>query len=329
MTAEALRQYILGLGASQSILQLEWDALWATNKKVIDPIAPRYYAVEKQDSVPVKITGGPAKAEMKEMPRHKKNPAVGTKKTAYASEITIDQQDASTLAIDEEITLMDWGNAIVREINKADNGVVQNIVMELHLAGDFKKTEKKITWLASSADAPKLISASLVDFDYLLTKKKIEENDDWQQYVTPVTEFRKDALVDSNCAVLKPGEVVQFERKGYYILDSVEQGSSALSDGSGADAGGSGISKMVFFLIPDGKIGTVASKADKSVPAPSAAPNTGAAAANVGHKTGYGKSGETENAAQAIAMYSVKPIYGTEEAADVDGINMYKVKPVY
>jgi glutamyl-tRNA synthetase len=49
MTAEALRQYILGLGASQSILQLEWDALWATNKKVIDPIAPRYYAVEKQD----------------------------------------------------------------------------------------------------------------------------------------------------------------------------------------------------------------------------------------------------------------------------------------
>ncbi|CAG8777857.1 13041_t:CDS:2, partial [Acaulospora colombiana] len=152
------------------------------------------------------ITGGPAKAETKEMARHKKNPAIGTKKTVYASEIIIDQQDASTLAIDEEITLMDWGNAIVREINKADNGVVQNIVMELHLAGDFKKTEKKITWLASTTDSPKLISASLVDFDYLLTKKKIEENDDWQQYVTPVTEFRKDALIDSNCAVLKPGE---------------------------------------------------------------------------------------------------------------------------
>jgi glutamyl-tRNA synthetase len=180
---------------------------------------------------------------------------------------------------------MDWGNAIVREIKKADNGVVQNIVMELHLAGDFKKTEKKITWLASSADAPKLIPASLVDFDYLLTKKKIEENDDWQQYVTPVTEFRKDALIDSNCAALKRGDVIQFERKGYYILDSIEQG-GPLSDGSSTDAAGSGRSQMVFFLIPDGKIGTVASKADKSVPAPSAAANTGAAAATPGHKTG-------------------------------------------
>jgi hypothetical protein len=56
-------------------------------------------------SVPVKITGGPAKAETKEMPRHKKNPAVGTKATVYASEIIIDQQDASTLAIDEEVGL--------------------------------------------------------------------------------------------------------------------------------------------------------------------------------------------------------------------------------
>jgi hypothetical protein len=42
-----------------------------------------------------------------------------------------------------------------------------------------------------------------------------------------------------------------------------------------------------------------------------------------------GKSGETENAVREIAMYSVKPIYGTDEAVDVDGINMYKVKPVY
>ena len=49
MTAEALRQYILGLGASQAILHMEWDAIWTTNKKIIDPIAPRYYAVEKQN----------------------------------------------------------------------------------------------------------------------------------------------------------------------------------------------------------------------------------------------------------------------------------------
>jgi len=73
VTVEALRQYILSLGASQSILQLEWDGelnaclrvlepflddatssyspgIWATNKKVIDPVAPRFYAVDKENA---------------------------------------------------------------------------------------------------------------------------------------------------------------------------------------------------------------------------------------------------------------------------------------
>jgi tRNA synthetases class I (E and Q), anti-codon binding domain len=54
-------------------------------------------------SVPVTITGGPASVETKDMPRHKKNPAVGTKRTVYASEIIIDQADAQSFAIDEEV----------------------------------------------------------------------------------------------------------------------------------------------------------------------------------------------------------------------------------
>lgn len=41
---------------------------------------------------------------MKEMARHKKNPTVGTKNTAYASEIMIDQADALSFAIDEEVS---------------------------------------------------------------------------------------------------------------------------------------------------------------------------------------------------------------------------------
>ena len=47
MTIEALRSYILSQGASQRELSLEWDKLWNTNKKVIDPVAPRYTALIK------------------------------------------------------------------------------------------------------------------------------------------------------------------------------------------------------------------------------------------------------------------------------------------
>ena len=45
LTIEALQQYMLAQGPSQAVVSLEWDSIWTTNKKVIDPIAPRFWAV--------------------------------------------------------------------------------------------------------------------------------------------------------------------------------------------------------------------------------------------------------------------------------------------
>lgn len=45
MTVKGLKDYIIGQGASQMQMQLEWDGIWTVNKKVIDPIAPRYWAI--------------------------------------------------------------------------------------------------------------------------------------------------------------------------------------------------------------------------------------------------------------------------------------------
>jgi glutamyl-tRNA synthetase len=47
MTVEALSQFMLSQGPSQAIVSLEWDSIWAMNKKVIDPIAPRHWAILK------------------------------------------------------------------------------------------------------------------------------------------------------------------------------------------------------------------------------------------------------------------------------------------
>ena len=49
---------------------------------------------------------------------------------------------------------MDWGNAVIKTVIKDDSGDVKHIDAELHLAGDFKSTEKKITWLANFASTP-------------------------------------------------------------------------------------------------------------------------------------------------------------------------------
>jgi len=50
MTVEALRQFMLLQGPSQAVVSLEWDSIWTTNKKIIDPIAPRHWAVVKDNA---------------------------------------------------------------------------------------------------------------------------------------------------------------------------------------------------------------------------------------------------------------------------------------
>jgi glutamyl-tRNA synthetase len=77
----------------------------------------------------------------------------------------------------------------------------------------------------------------LVDFDYLLTKDKLEEDDNWEDFLTEQTEFRSAAFCDGNLAACKTGDIIQLERKGYFRVDALYK------DGKAA----------VLFNIPIGK----------------------------------------------------------------------------
>lgn len=237
MTVEGLQQFIISQGPSRNILNLDWSMIWAYNKKIIDPIVPRFTAVVKENVVKIALAGGPANSFTEQKPKHKKNAELGNKPVIFASTVLINQEDAVTLKDNEEFTLMDWGNAIVETIHKTDQGVVCGIDARLHLEGDFKKTEKKLTWLADTADT---VAVDLVDFDHLITKEKIEEGENFEDFLTPVTEMHKSALGDVNIKSLKQGDIIQFERKGYYRLDKPYDEKSN--------------SPAVFFTIPDGKV---------------------------------------------------------------------------
>lgn len=218
MTVPALREFILRQGPSKNVTNLDWTLFWATNKKYIDPVAPRHTAIVKKDMVKATITGGPAAPIVEEKQKHAKNPAVGMKKVVFSSSLVFEQEDAKSFKQDEEITVMNWGNAIVRKIETdSATGVVTGLEMQLHLEGDFKKTEKKVTWL--STEGQELIPVELVDFDYLLTKDSMQEEDTLEDVLNPKTEFREDAVADCNVAELKEGDIIQFDRKGYYRLD--------------------------------------------------------------------------------------------------------------
>lgn len=61
---------------------MEWEKIWNLNKKIIDPIAPRYTCVD-QFRVPVTLTGLDG-VSRQTVPLHKKNTAIGNKEVAYA-----------------------------------------------------------------------------------------------------------------------------------------------------------------------------------------------------------------------------------------------------
>lgn len=106
LTVPALREFMLRQGPSRNAVTMYWTILWATNKKAIDGVTPRYTAVETKQLVVATIGGGPELPYSEEKPKHPKNAAVGTKSVTYASTVLIDQADAAGFSLNEEITLM-------------------------------------------------------------------------------------------------------------------------------------------------------------------------------------------------------------------------------
>ncbi|KAI8848751.1 tRNA synthetases class I, catalytic domain-containing protein [Chytridium lagenaria] len=327
MTIQALREYILMQGASQRTLELEWDKIWALNKKIIDPVAPRHVALVREKIAKVTVASSDTfKAYKQEIAKHKKNPELGNKNTLFSPELYLEFADAKDLEVGEEVTLMDWGNVIIEKIDwSSDHSFIGEIVIRLNLSGDFKKTKKKLTWLARGIpEENKDLTPTrvlLMDYDYLITKKKLEDDDKVEDFVTAVSEFQTEAWGDGNLRFAKKGDIIQLERKGYYIVDDAYDAAKP--------------SKPIKVIsIPDGKVSSIASKS-----ASDAAPaevKTGSSGGSSSKK----KQAKEEKAAAAatpaasssttINMYKSARLYGDlPKIKPEDACKMYSVAPVY
>ena len=234
MQVDALKEFMISQGASKNVNLMEWTKLWAMNKKIIDPIAPRHVCVDDENAVVVKVLNGPEGEEWFTAPKHKKNPDVGIKVVLRMNEIIIDQADAQAISDGEECTLMGWGNAIFKNIVK-EGDVVTSMECEINPDGDIKSTKLKMTWLANWNE---LVPVIMKDFDYMITKRKPEDTDEFEDIVNQKTEICTAAKGDGNLRAYGKGEVIQIERKGYFVVDRPYVNSA---------------NPMILLNIPDGK----------------------------------------------------------------------------
>uniref|UniRef100_A0A8C0ENV5 Bifunctional glutamate/proline--tRNA ligase n=1 Tax=Bubo bubo TaxID=30461 RepID=A0A8C0ENV5_BUBBB len=247
MTVEGLKQFIAAQGSSRSVVNMEWDKIWSFNKKlraickkVIDPVAPRYTALLKDAVVPVNIPE--AQEEMKEVAKHPKNADVGLKPVWYGSRVLIEGADAETLTEGEVVTFINWGNIIITKLNRNSNGKIVSIDAKLNLENkDFKKTTK-ITWLAETPRAP-FIPTVCVNYEHLITKPVLGKDEDFKQYINQNSKQEELMLGDPCLRELKKGDIIQLQRRGFFICD---QPYEPVSPYSCKDA------PCILIYIPDG-----------------------------------------------------------------------------
>ncbi|KAH7960307.1 hypothetical protein HPB49_018598 [Dermacentor silvarum] len=241
MTVEGLKQFIIAQGSSRSVVMMDWDKIWAFNKKVIDPVAPRHTAVEEQDVVVVDVPG--LKEERLQVAVHPKNPALGQREVVVAPQLLVDQVDAQAMKAGDNVTFIGLGNLKIKSVDKGAQGKVTKIVAEPNLDDKNYKNTLKVTWLAKTPSAP-LVPCKCVFFDHILSKQVLGKDDDFKDFVRKNTRLEVPMLGDPLLANLKKYDIVQIQRKGFFICDQPYDPEAARHT--------SVEGPLVLFHIPDG-----------------------------------------------------------------------------
>ncbi|KAG8184855.1 hypothetical protein JTE90_016200 [Oedothorax gibbosus] len=241
LTVEGLKQFIVAQGSSRSVVFMEWDKIWAFNKKVIDPVSPRYNAVESNGCVPVIIEG--ATKQTLKVAKHPKNPDLGMKDVCVGPRLLVDSFDAEAMKVGENVTFINWGNLLITAINKKATGEIESVNAKLNLENkDFKKT-LKVTWVIDSDDSS-LIPCQCVYYDHLISKPILGKDDDFKKFMNKNTKIVVNMKGDSDLANLKKGDIIQIQRKGFFICDEpYDPSTQRYTSCSGP---------IVLFYIPDG-----------------------------------------------------------------------------
>ncbi|VDK71422.1 unnamed protein product [Onchocerca ochengi] len=179
--------------------------------------------------------------ESKKVSLHPKNVEVGMKTIWYSKKILVEETDAREVKIGDSVTLINWGNIKICDILKDGDKIVE-IKAKLDLENkDYKKT-LKVTWIADTKLGPQ-IPVKIVEYSHIISKAVIGKNEDWKQFVNYDSVKYLDFIGEPAMKDICKGDIIQLQRKGYYICDSAYM---SKSEYSGFEM------PIVLILIPDG-----------------------------------------------------------------------------
>ncbi len=188
---EAIRDFVLRFGMSKANSTVSIDMLLAENRKILDSKAKRLFMVK--DPVPLEVEGiGSMHVKLRMHPDYD----LGYREYDVGSSFFISGKDAKELSTGEKIRMKDLYNV---EILSLGDSIMTRFI------GNESIDAKKLQWIS----ADNYISCTLEHIGRLMigeefNMKSLEESKGY---------------VESAATSLDEGDVVQFEREGFFKLD--------------------------------------------------------------------------------------------------------------
>lgn len=231
VNVSCLKNFMYSQGASRRVVLMDWMVFWSENKKELDKSAKRFMAIDEEQNIRLTITNGPSSADYSYVQTsfHPKDPSMGTRPVRIANQILLERVDVEGIQVGESIVLMRWG--VVKITSVADEGLEGEFVPD----GDFKATPRKLTWIADVAENAKVI---LMEFDNLISKEKLEEEENFLDFINPNTMASTFAVGDAGLKNLAESDIIQLERRGFFRVDRPYMSRDK---------------PLILYMIPDGK----------------------------------------------------------------------------
>lgn len=188
---KAIREFVTSLGVSKSESEPTWDLLEAVNRKLIDPIAKRYFFVP--DPIPLEVADAPQfDLKLKLHP----DKELGERSVRTGREFFVSASDASSMEVGDVVRLMELFNF---KVERKDTKIIARFA-----GTEIIPSSKKIQWVTKDAISFTVKIPSVLYIDDVFNENSL-------QIVK--------GLAEQACKDLKVGEIIQFTRFGFCRVD--------------------------------------------------------------------------------------------------------------
>ncbi|HBI09612.1 MAG TPA: glutamine--tRNA ligase [Franconibacter pulveris] len=228
-TAAAIREFCKRIGVTKQDNTVEMAALEACIREDLNENAPRAMAVI--DPVKLVIENYPqGQTEQVAMPNHPNKPEMGSRDSPFSGEIWIDRADFreeankqyKRLVLGKEVRLRNAYVIKAERVEKDAEGNITTIYCSYDAEtlskdpADGRKVKGVIHWVSAQHALPVEIRL----YDRLFSVANPGGADDFLSTINPESLVIKQGFAEPGLKEAEVGKAYQFEREGYFCLDS-------------------------------------------------------------------------------------------------------------